>query len=67
MGPMFAKMKKGAPVMDNPDYVHETYPTAIQGEYLGGLLDLVPHNIMLRDWAKSRKLETPYHLLIKGL
>ena len=56
MGPMFAKMKKGAPVIDNPDYVHETYPTAIQGEYLGGLLDLVPHNIMLRDWAKSRNI-----------
>lgn len=56
MGPMFAKMKKGAPVIDNPSYVHETYPTAIEGQYLGGLLDLVPHNIMLRDWAKSRNV-----------
>jgi len=55
-GTMFAKMDKDGSVITDPSYVHKSYPTAITGEYLGGLEDLIPHNIMLRDWSKSRNI-----------
>lgn len=52
MGPMFSRMTPNAPTMKAPDFVHESYPTAMQGQYIGGFEDLVPIQTMMPDFVK---------------
>lgn len=56
MGTMFSEMKPGASIIKDPKFVHESYPTAMEGTYLGGFEDLVPIDVMLPDFVKSRAI-----------
>lgn len=52
MGPMFSRMTPKVPTLKTPDFVHESYPTAMQGQYIGGFEDLVPIQTMMPDFTR---------------
>lgn len=54
-GQMIAKGIPGASIIETPAYVHRSYPIAMQGEYMGGLLDAVPRQVMFPDFDAARR------------
>jgi hypothetical protein len=49
------KMKPNTELITNPVSPHKTYNTQLAGEYLGGLEQSVPKEIMFPDWYKMRR------------
>lgn len=54
-GQMIAKAQPGAGLLEAPSFVHHTYPVAMKGEYMGGLLDGVPRQVMFPEFDKMRR------------
>ncbi len=54
-GLAISKMTPGAELVTNPVTPHKTYNTQIRGEYIGGLDQSVPINIMYPSWFKERR------------
>jgi hypothetical protein len=48
-------MKPNTELITNPVSPHKTYNTQLAGEYLGGLEQSVPKEIMFPDWYKMRR------------
>jgi len=54
-GQMIAKAERGAGLLETPSFMHHTYPVAMKGEYMGGLLNAVPRQVMFPDFDKARR------------
>jgi len=52
-GSGIAQLDLSKGVIKNPLNPHGTYPTQLSGNYMGGLLDTVPRNILWRDFFKG--------------
>ena len=50
-----AKMSPTGEIIKNPSAPHKTYNTQLPGQYVGGLEQSVPREVMFPDWYKERR------------
>lgn len=54
-GLAISKMAPGSELVTNPVTPHKTYNTQLRGEYVGGLDQSVPMNVMYPSWFNERR------------
>lgn len=59
-GQFIGRGRVGAAVDENPSYVHKTYPNTVKGDYVGGLDEPLPRQVMFPDFHKIRRDKTGY-------
>lgn len=54
-GQVISKAVPNADIVTDPTFVHKTYPKGVRGEYMGGLDEPVPQQVLFRDFHKIRR------------
>lgn len=54
-GLTMSRLNQGFDTVPTPEAAHATYGSMLPGEYIGGLLEQVPGEMMWRDWFAARR------------
>jgi hypothetical protein len=54
-GQFIGRGRVGSAIDENPSYTHKTYPNTLKGDYVGGLDEPLPRQIMFPEFHKARR------------